>query len=167
MSRLSRQCEILNITQPYRPPRPVTGIALLYFYNTRHFLVFPMRKSGKLLLSVRNGTCRLVLRAVNKYKKKLDFNLRFSNLNITSNIFLKQKELSIRTHNLLRVSQSQIKPPYATQFLCSLFTTSTYTTCFGLSWRPSSGVITIIFKSSHCSQRIRNIYSRCKSVTSP
>jgi hypothetical protein len=30
VGRLSRQCEILNISQPYRPPRPVTGIALLY-----------------------------------------------------------------------------------------------------------------------------------------
>jgi hypothetical protein len=29
-SRLSRQCWIINISQPYRPPRPVTGIALLY-----------------------------------------------------------------------------------------------------------------------------------------
>jgi hypothetical protein len=30
VSRLSRQCGILNISQPYRPPRPVMGIALLY-----------------------------------------------------------------------------------------------------------------------------------------
>jgi hypothetical protein len=30
VSRLSRQCGILNISQPYRPPRHVTGIALLY-----------------------------------------------------------------------------------------------------------------------------------------
>jgi hypothetical protein len=34
MSRLSRECEILNISQPYRPPQHVTGIALLFFYFT-------------------------------------------------------------------------------------------------------------------------------------
>jgi hypothetical protein len=38
VSRLSRQCGILNISQPYRPPRPVKGIALLYGDG-----VFPVR----------------------------------------------------------------------------------------------------------------------------
>jgi hypothetical protein len=33
VSRLSRQCGILNISQPYRPPRPVKGIALLFFFR--------------------------------------------------------------------------------------------------------------------------------------
>jgi hypothetical protein len=32
VSRLSRQCGIHNISQPYRPTRPVTGIVLLYFF---------------------------------------------------------------------------------------------------------------------------------------
>jgi hypothetical protein len=34
VSQLSRQCGILNILQPYRPPRPVTGIALLTVRGT-------------------------------------------------------------------------------------------------------------------------------------
>jgi hypothetical protein len=31
VSQLFRQCGILNISQPYRPPRPGTGIAFTFF----------------------------------------------------------------------------------------------------------------------------------------
>jgi hypothetical protein len=33
MNPLSSQCGILDISQPYRTPRPVTGIALLFVYS--------------------------------------------------------------------------------------------------------------------------------------
>jgi hypothetical protein len=33
VSRMSRQYEILNISQPYRVPRPVTGIALFFYFS--------------------------------------------------------------------------------------------------------------------------------------
>jgi hypothetical protein len=36
--RLSRQCGILNISQPFRPPRSATGIAFLFYFPTMNYI---------------------------------------------------------------------------------------------------------------------------------
>jgi hypothetical protein len=33
---MSRKCGIFNISHPYRPVQPVTGTALLFYYNSVH-----------------------------------------------------------------------------------------------------------------------------------
>jgi hypothetical protein len=45
VSRLSRKCGILNISQPYRPARPVTGIALLLVTGNTIYLRSVARNS--------------------------------------------------------------------------------------------------------------------------
>jgi hypothetical protein len=49
MSRLSRQCGILKISQSYRPPRPVTGIAFPFFLHNQRYLVSYVISRNRLL----------------------------------------------------------------------------------------------------------------------
>jgi hypothetical protein len=55
VSRLSRQCGIPNISQPYRPPRPVTGITLLFII---HGTVSISRGFPKPQFHIRTWSCQ-------------------------------------------------------------------------------------------------------------
>jgi hypothetical protein len=86
VSRLSRQCGILNISQPYRPRRPVTGLAFYRLYCSTKQLqawketeilnstgksaaVFPCVDSfspclGKFVLFFKSGIPRKIVREI-------------------------------------------------------------------------------------------------------
>jgi hypothetical protein len=55
VSPLSRQCGILDIPQPYRPPRSVTGMALLFFS------LFYVITATNYLFLTRNGVPHICL----------------------------------------------------------------------------------------------------------
>jgi hypothetical protein len=39
LSRLAKQCGILNLSQPYRPPQPFTGIVLLFYHTVLYCII--------------------------------------------------------------------------------------------------------------------------------
>jgi hypothetical protein len=87
VSRLSRQFGILNISQPYRPPRSVTGIALLYgdgvcFLCGNNWTVSTATSSQYLALNVRSRGVNVGLLARSQFASGRSCNrptrLRFS-----------------------------------------------------------------------------------------
>jgi hypothetical protein len=63
VSRLSRQCGILNISQPYRPPRPVTRITLLVLFTEWRERKLSERRPSKCMT-----TCLHEIREINHWQ---------------------------------------------------------------------------------------------------
>jgi hypothetical protein len=73
---LFRECGILNISQPHRPTRPVTGIVLLSFTFAMHTLKTATKAKVRLLAKlvptfVDRGCC--VVSTTNPYARILGF----------------------------------------------------------------------------------------------
>jgi hypothetical protein len=51
VSRFSRQCATSNVSQPDRPPRPVTEIALIFFILLRFYI----RQAENILILICNA----------------------------------------------------------------------------------------------------------------
>jgi hypothetical protein len=56
VSRFSRKYGILDVSQPYRPPRPLTGMALLYFYLLPLFWASKAKPSKQMPRGLRHST---------------------------------------------------------------------------------------------------------------
>jgi hypothetical protein len=77
VSRLSRQCGILNILQPCRSPGPVTGIALLTFLLTYSTLETDHKPSPSVVAEQLLAVAVLILMLFNDDVSVVEVNMLF------------------------------------------------------------------------------------------
>jgi hypothetical protein len=103
VSRLSRQCGIFNIVQPYRPPRSVTGIALLFFYipllTHSNYLSYPPHPPGP---NSSSNSCQRV--QITKLLMQLSLPSRHVSLRKHNSVSLKQTFAIILHKNNVQLS---------------------------------------------------------------